>query len=130
VCNKLIMSEIMKSNACLACGKPLQGRIDKKFCDDYCRNTYNNATKSASNNLVRNINNALKKNRNLLERIMPEGEVMTKAHRDKLSQGGFQFRYMTHTYTNKKGNIYYYCYDYGYLPLDNDWFLVVKGREE
>ncbi|MEQ8530573.1 MAG: hypothetical protein RIB86_01895 [Imperialibacter sp.] len=124
------MSEIANEKTCLACGKPLQGRIDKKFCDDYCRNTYNNQTKSASNNLVRNINNALKKNRNLLEAIVPEGEVMAKVHRDKLTQGGFQFRYMTHNYTNRKGNIYYYCYDYGYLPLENDWFLVVKGREE
>lgn len=124
------MSQIEEKRACLACGKPVQGRVDKKFCDDYCRNTYNNQTKASSNNLVRNINNALKKNRNILEAILPEGEVMAKAHRDKLTMGGFQFRYMTHTYTNRKGNVYYYCYDYGYLPLENDWYLVVKGREE
>ncbi len=124
------MSEILDVKTCRSCGKPLQGRIDKKFCDDYCRNTYNNQTKAATTNLVRNINNALKKNRNILEAILPEGETMTKAHRDKLSQGGFQFRYMTHAYTNRKGNVYHYCYDYGYLALDNDWFLVVKGREE
>jgi hypothetical protein len=42
---------------CLACDKPLKGRTDKKFCDDYCRNNYNNQLKAAKNNVVRNINN-------------------------------------------------------------------------
>lgn len=115
---------------CQACSKPLQGRVDKKFCDDYCRNSFNNQAKAINKNLIRNVNNALRKNRNILETLVPDGEGMAKAHRDKLVQAGFQFRYMTHTYTNRKGNIYYYCYDYGYLPLENDWYLVVKGREE
>jgi len=29
---------------CLHCDHVLKGRTDKKFCDDYCRNTYNNPT--------------------------------------------------------------------------------------
>ncbi len=115
---------------CLTCSKPIQGRVDKKFCDDYCRNAYNNQAKAINKNLIRNVNNALRKNRNILEALVPDAEGMAKSHRDKLVQAGFQFRYMTHTYTNRKGNIYYYCYDYGYLPLENDWFLIVKGREE
>jgi predicted nucleic acid-binding Zn ribbon protein len=44
---------------CLTCNKPLKGRTDKKFCDDYCRNNYNNQLKSNTINLVRNINNAV-----------------------------------------------------------------------
>ena len=31
-----------KNKKCLSCGKLLKGRVDKKFCDDYCRNNYNN----------------------------------------------------------------------------------------
>ena len=27
---------------CLSCSKPVKGRTDKKFCDDYCRNSYHN----------------------------------------------------------------------------------------
>lgn len=30
---------------CLNCDKTLKGRTDKKFCDDYCRNSYNNQLK-------------------------------------------------------------------------------------
>ena len=46
-----------------------------------------------------------------------------------LIQKGYVFKYHTHTYTNHKGSIYYYCFDYGYLPLENNWFLVVRRKE-
>ena len=114
---------------CKKCSKPLRGRSDKKFCDDYCRAAFNNELKSAANNFVRNVNNALGKNRRILENMLHEGDMMAKTTRDKLLQAGFQFKYVTHTYKNQKGNIYYYCYEYGYLPLDNNFFLVVKREE-
>jgi predicted nucleic acid-binding Zn ribbon protein len=114
---------------CLTCGKAVKGRTDKKFCDDYCRNNYNNQLKSNTNNLVRNINNALGKNRRILESLFKTEDEMVKTTKDKLLQKGFQFKYMTHTYTNKKGNVYFFCYDLGYLPLDNDWYLLVKRKE-
>jgi predicted nucleic acid-binding Zn ribbon protein len=118
------------SKTCLACGKAVKGRSDKKFCDDYCRNNYNNELKADSNNYVRNINNALKKNRRILEELLPPEEEMKKTTKERLLNAGFQFKYTTHTYTNKKGNTYFFCYEYGYLPLENDWFLVVKRKEE
>ncbi len=115
---------------CLSCDKPVKGRTDKKFCDDYCRNNYNNQLKADSSNLVRNINNALGKNRRILEGLFAAGEEMAKTTKEKLLQKGFQFKYITHIYINKKGNTYYFCYDLGYLPLDNDWYLIVKRKEE
>jgi hypothetical protein len=114
---------------CLTCGKPLKGRTDKKFCDDYCRNGYNNQLKATDNNYVRNINNALRKNRRILETLLSEKEEMVKTTKDKLLQKEFQFKYITHTYINKKGNTYFFCYEYGYLPLENDWFLIVRRRD-
>jgi predicted nucleic acid-binding Zn ribbon protein len=120
------------NKTCLACGKPLKGRIDKKFCDDYCRNNYNNQQKSKGNysSYVRNINNTLLKNRKILESILPDGEETAKATADKLQRLGFHFKYFTHLYTTKTNKTYYYCYDYGYLPLENNWFLIVKKKEE
>ncbi len=119
-----------ETKPCLSCGKPLRGRADKKFCDDYCRNTFNNNLKSGSNNLVKNINNALSKNRRILENVLGDQDEICKISREKLLELGFKFRYLTHTYKNKKGNIYFFCYDHGYLPIDNNLFLVVKSREE
>lgn len=127
------MSSISASSRkCLACGTVLKGRADKKFCNDYCRNNYNNEQKAKGGQspLVRNINNALLKNRKVLEGILPEGEETAKASKDKLQRLGFQFKYLTHIYTTKTGKTYYYYYDYGYLPLDNDWFLIVRKKED
>ena len=124
------MLQQKESKPCLSCGKAVKGRSDKKFCDDYCRAAYNNDLKSAANNNIRNINNALGKNRRILESLLPEGEATAKANRDKMIEKGFQFKYITHLYTNKKGNTYFFCYDIGYLPLENNWYLVVKRKEE
>lgn len=123
------MTTEIKAKLCLTCSKPIKGRTDKKFCDDYCRNNYNNQLKSGATNLVRNINNALGKNRRILETFFGK-EDMIKTTKDKLLEKGFQFKYITNTYTNKKGNVYFFCYDLGYLPLENDWYLLVKRKEE
>jgi hypothetical protein len=114
---------------CLYCDKPVKGRSDKKFCNDYCRAAYNNQLNSAANNFIRNVNNALGKNRRILESLLAEGEATAKTNKDKLVEKGFQFKYHTHLYSTKKGDTYFYCYEYGYLPLENDWYLIVKDRE-
>ncbi len=93
---------------CLCCSKSLKGRADKKFCDDYCRNAFNNGLKARDNNFIRNINNALLKNRRLLKALFADGDKMVKIKRDKLLHQQFQFKYHTHTYTSQKGNTYFF----------------------
>ncbi len=109
---------------CLECGEKLMGRIDKKFCSDHCRNTYNNNINKDSKNLIRNINNRLRKNYRILQELNPDGKAKTT--RNKLLQRGFDFNYITTVYTTKAGKIYYFVYDLGYLPLDNDYYALVK----
>ncbi len=123
------MPSAIAKKTCLACDKKLSGRADKKFCNDYCRNSYNNGMKAANSPIIRNINNALIKNRRILQSLLGE-EEMAKKPKEKLLNQGFQFKYTTHTYTNKKGNTYFFCYEYGYLPLEHDWYLVVRRKEE
>ncbi len=118
----------MQPKNCLACDKPVKGRSDKKFCDDYCRNAYNNRVNGINTEVIRNINNDLKKNRQILASLLQNEQVTVKTHRSRLIDLGFKFRWMTHQYTNQNGQIYFYCYDYGYLPIDNDICLVVKGK--
>ncbi len=118
------------TQTCRQCGKTLKGRIDKRFCDDYCRNAYNNQLKSENHRQVRHINLALIKNRRILERLLPGSEETAKASREKMLKLGYQFLYHTHFYTTKTGRTYTYCYDYGYLPLENNWFLIVRKKEE
>lgn len=117
------------ARTCASCGKTIKGRSDKKFCDDYCRNTFNNLLNSDTSAYMRNINNILRKNRRILQLMIPEGEEMVKHPRTKLSGLGFSFQYFTHLYTTKKGGIYHFCYEFGYLTLEGDWLLIVKRKE-
>ena len=112
---------------CLDCEAVLHGRTDKKFCDDLCRNNYNNKLNSGSYNLIRNINNILKRNRRILEELNPGGK--TKTTRKKLAAKGFDFEYHTRSYQTQNGKTYYFCYEYGYLQLEGEEFLLVKRED-
>ncbi len=109
---------------CEECGEKLLGRSDKRFCSDACRNAHNNRLNSDVNNFMRNINNVLRKNRRILSELCKEEK--NKAMRDTLLQEGFDFNYFTHIYTTQKGTVYYYCYEYGYLPINEKYILIIK----
>lgn len=109
---------------CLECEEKIVGRIDKKFCSDHCRNAYNNKINKDHSNLVRNVNNRLRKNYRILQELNPSEK--TKTSRTKLLAKGFSFDYFTSIYTTKTGTIYYFVYDQGYLPLDGDFYALVK----
>lgn len=110
---------------CLECGEKIVGRVDKKFCSDYCRNSYNNKINKDSKNLIRNINNRLRKNYRVLDSFALR-QNKTKTTKNRLLDKGFDFDYFTNTYTTQKGTVYYFVYDLGYLPLDNDYYMIVK----
>ena len=121
---------ITDTRACLICGKHLQGRTDKKFCNDYCRNAYNNRLHCEDNNYVRNINQNLRKNRRILEGFLHSARNMARAPQYQLYTKGFRFQFYTHTYTNRKGHLFYFCYDYGYLLLDKEKVLIVRKKQK
>ncbi|MCX2574653.1 hypothetical protein [Pedobacter sandarakinus] len=113
---------------CLDCGGPLRGRADKKFCDDGCRNSYNNRLKSQDSLVFKRINLILKKNRTLLSKLNPDGKV--KISKRKLLSAGLNFDYFTHTYQTQTGANYKFCYEYGYLELNAEEYLLVKREEK
>ncbi len=112
---------------CLDCGEKIIGRSDKKFCSVECRVSYNNKLNSNETNHMRNVNNILRKNRRILIEANPAGK--TKISREKLNQKGFDFNYFTNIYKTKEGSIYYYCYEQGYLPIENNWYLLVERKD-
>ncbi|MHA6698039.1 hypothetical protein [Chryseobacterium sp. A321] len=79
---------------CLECGERLVGRSDKKFCNDSCRNTYNNKNNKDTSNLMRSINSQLRRNyKILLSYSFVENQAATTT--TKLSAEGFNFEYFT-----------------------------------
>jgi hypothetical protein len=114
---------------CRECGEILKGRADKKFCDDQCRSNYNNKVNSDTTAEMRNINNILRRNRRILDAVVKsEGKV--RISRMNLQDKGFNFRYFTQTHTTQRGTLYKLCYDYGYLPVENDYIVVVKWGKD
>ena len=114
-------------NKCIECNEELKGRADKKFCSDYCRVEYNNRLNSDRNNYMRNVNNILRKNRRILQKLNPYGK--SKAHRDLLREKGYKFNYFTNIYTTKSGKVYHFCYEQGMLEIDNGYFALVEKKE-
>lgn len=112
---------------CLECGAPFKGRVDKKFCSDTCRIAFNNRLNSDDTSYVRNINNILRKNRRILISMNPTGK--NKVSYDKLKARGFDFNHFTSTYKTREGSQYFYCYEHGYLPIEQDWYLLVIKKE-
>lgn len=115
---------------CQTCSKPIKGRTDKKYCNDYCRNSFNNQAHSAHNNYIRQINHLLQKNRRILAAILPVSANRTKTSQAQLLERGFLFQYCTHQVSNKKGNQYHFCYEYGYLAISETCYMVVRRKNQ
>ena len=87
----------MEKRKCLECEETFNGRADKKFCSDLCRNAYNNKLNSDQVNYVRNINNILRKNRRIIEDLLPEEtatvsqQKLMEKHLELIQQIGIPF---------------------------------------
>lgn len=112
---------------CLECGESIIGRIDKKFCSDLCRNSFNNKINSVNSTYVRTVNTMLKRNRKILEELVPS--QTSKTTKAKLLQKGFNFHYYTNVDQTRKGSRCFFCYEYGYLPLEKDNYILIKRKE-
>ena len=112
---------------CLESGEKILGRIDKKFCNDACRNSYNNKQNKDSTNLMRNINNRLRKNYRILSDLnFNEGK--TQSTIEKLSSEGFDFEYFTNLKVYKNGAEYRFVYNIGYKFIEENRLLIVKNE--
>ena len=125
---KIVKSTIMDKKLCLECSQPLIGRVDKKFCNDMCRNVYNNKINKDANDYVRKVNVILRKNRRILSSLM-QGSDKGKSTKEQLLLNGFNFYYYTNMYKTKQGKIYYFVYELGYLQLEDEKYALVKKQE-
>jgi hypothetical protein len=115
------------SKVCAECGEQFKGRKDKKYCSDQCRTSFNNRLNSDETVYMRNVNNILRKNRRILIGLNPEGK--NKVSLQKLKTKGFDFNYFTSTYTTKEKAQYFFCYEHGYLPIENNFYILVVKKE-
>jgi hypothetical protein len=114
-------------STCRSCGKPLRGRTDKKFCDPGCKNTFNNRFQRKERAEINQIDLILKHNRRILKACLGE-ERCRRISRTELLQKGLRFEYHTHHFTNRQLDEYFFCYNYGYLPIGEGRYLIVRSR--
>lgn len=121
-------SIIPNPKACHNCGEQiLFGRTDKKFCTDACRVDYNNKVKIQKRvqhpQFVKNISRILVDNYSILRRLYTGERTVVK--QKQLTELGFNYHYITSDYRTKKGDVYRFCFDHGYLKIDDDKVLLV-----
>lgn len=117
----------MEKRTCEECEQKLLGRKDQKFCSDYCRNTFNNRLNEDATKYIRRINNILRKNRRILVALNPSGKKTVDGI--SLAEEGFNFHYYTNSYKTKTGSVYFFCYEQGYLKLENDRYMLVHKQD-
>jgi predicted nucleic acid-binding Zn ribbon protein len=121
------MKATINTRNCVECGHPLRGRTDKRFCDDTCRNHHNNALRAREDIIIKDINKILKMNRRILQSLVPDDAESASSSTRQLQFMGFHFNYFTHSQIKENGETFFFCYDFGYLILDQGKVLVVKN---
>ncbi len=115
---------------CLYCKTEIKGRSDKKFCSVHCKSAHQYQERKSQETLYYAIDKQLKINRKLLKAYNKSG--MSTIRKEKLISEGFNPAYFTHYWKNKKGQVYLFCYEYGFLELykNNKWrYLLVTWQD-
>jgi len=99
---------------CLNCDEELQGRTDKLYCNSYCKSSYHyKKIIEDDKSLFRTIELQLKLNRRLLKRFNKAGKATIR--KEVLIEEGFNPKYFTHYWKNNKGDVYLFCFEFGFL---------------
>lgn len=99
---------------CFHCGKELEGRTDKKFCDAHCKSAYQyKKEKQNPERFYNKVDNQLKLNRKILKEFNKGGKVIIRAN--VLLELGFDPNFFTHYWKNQNEDIYLFVYEYGFL---------------
>jgi predicted nucleic acid-binding Zn ribbon protein len=118
----------MPLSNCLACGHPLRGRSDKKFCNDYCRSAHHYQRRREEAPCIGEINRVLQHNYRLLRKALA-GKEKRRVPRAELLQSGYRFSFHTHTVVTARGNRFSFCYDHGFRLLPGNRLLLVKSAK-
>ena len=113
-----VISGLDGGRRCLECGAAFKGRSDKRYCSDFCRNSWHNRRNRDCNNLVRLGNNRLRRNYRILSELLGKKESARVATAE-LWNKGFDFNWYTRVSRTKTGPPCYIVYTLGYQRVAN-----------
>lgn len=116
---------------CLECKEEIEGRIDKIFCSPYCKSSYHHKkNRGKGQSFYLQIDKQLKLNRQLLNHFNKAGKAVIR--KGELLEAGFNPKYFTQYWKNQKGDVYLFCYEYGFLEKkenDKSKYVLVQWQE-
>ncbi|WP_416442710.1 hypothetical protein ACH3O9_17855 [Leeuwenhoekiella sp. A16] len=115
-------------NKCKICKNEIHGRSDKIFCSLRCKNFYHTNLRRVTDETTRDIDVILHRNRSILLELMGKNSAQKKIKRIELEKKKFHFNYLTHFYTNSKGKIYHWVYDFAWMAFSDDEILILRKR--
>ncbi len=117
-------------NICPVCQIEIKGRSDKKYCSVYCKSAQQYQRRKVEEKQYYIIDKQLKTNRKILKAYNKSG--LSTVRKEKLIGEGFDPKYFTHYWKNNKGQVYLFCYEYGFLKLQDsqkEKYLLVQWQE-
>lgn len=121
---------------CPICAAKVTGRTDKIFCSAKCKSIHQYEQRQENEGFFLRVERQLKVNRKILKRYNKSG--FTTIRRAELLTAGFDPNFFTHYWKNKKGDVYLFVYEYGFLKTkentthasaqSKDKYLLVKWQ--
>ena len=117
-------------NQCLNCKSQLKGREGKKYCSPSCKSAHQYEVRKIKDAFYLKVDKQLKINRKVLKKYNQSG--YTTLRKSVLLNEGFNPKFFTHYWKNSKGQVYLFCYDFGFLHVKKDQkekYLIVQWQE-
>jgi predicted nucleic acid-binding Zn ribbon protein len=138
--------ELLVERTCKDCGSPLPpGREDKQYCDDACRTNFNNKkrrdlqkselTLAKQDELsvpeyIARIQEIILNNRSLMVPLCDEEHPGKIRMRDLLGRGFNPKFFTSEAEPTGSGNVYRFCFEYGYRECDDGTAIVICRPRE
>ncbi|UII29116.1 hypothetical protein LVD15_11990 [Fulvivirga maritima] len=103
---------------CPTCGASIKGRKDKIYCSLKCKSSAQYDQRLKTEQFYLMVDKQLKTNRKLLKKFNKAGKA-TIREEDLISEG-FDPKYFTHGWRAKNGNLYMFCYEYGFMKTQEN----------
>jgi predicted nucleic acid-binding Zn ribbon protein len=103
---------------CPSCRGNFKGRKDKRFCSEKCRHLFNRALQQQEDEPLTKAFQAIRRNRSLLKRLCAGKKAI--ASRETMEAMGFDSTAFSSLHVNGRNQTYYFCADYGFLPIKRD----------
>ncbi|MGB5499749.1 MAG: hypothetical protein WBM77_12545, partial [Maribacter sp.] len=115
---------------CPVCGILLKGRSDKKYCSVKCKSINQYENRQETEAFYLKVDRQLRTNRKILKRYNKSG--FTTLRKSELIAEGFDPKFFTHYWKNKKGDVYLFVFEYGFLKtkdIEKEKYVLVTWQD-